>query len=131
MFDVVVFDEASQIDQVRAATALMRAERAVIVGDPRQLRHVSFVSDERMDAAADDFGVGSQLRHLADVRRNSLFDIAAATSPVIALREHFRSARHIILLSRRNPASRPQDRNRSRDAGVGIRHRHHLDGHRR
>jgi superfamily I DNA and/or RNA helicase len=101
MFDVVVFDEASQIDQVRAATALMRGRRAVIVGDPRQLRHVSFVSDERMDAAAAEFGVSSQLRHLADVRRNSLFDIAAATSPVIALREHFRSAPHIIGFSNR------------------------------
>jgi len=101
MFDVVVFDEASQIEQVRAATALMRARRAVVVGDPRQLRHVSFVSDVRMEEAVAKYGIDSQLRHLADVRRNSLFDIAAATSPVIALQEHFRSVPHIIEFSNR------------------------------
>jgi hypothetical protein len=122
MFDVVVFDEASQIEQVRAATALMRAGRAVVVGDPRQLRHVSFVSDERMDAAAAECGVDTQLRHLADVRRNSLFDIAAATSPVIVLREHFRSVPHIIGFSNRHfygdrlRLMTQHPRNESRDA---------------
>ena len=45
LFDLVVLDEASHVDQVRAAPVLARARRALIVGDPRQLRFVSFVSD--------------------------------------------------------------------------------------
>jgi hypothetical protein len=34
MFDVVIFDEASQIDQMRAAPALARAKRTIVVGIP-------------------------------------------------------------------------------------------------
>jgi hypothetical protein len=46
-FDLVILDEASSIDQPLAAPALLRARRAVVVGDPQQLRHVSFLSDAR------------------------------------------------------------------------------------
>lgn len=99
LFDLVIFDEASQIEQVRSATALMRARRAVVAGDPRQLRHVSFVSDARMDQAAAAAGIPEELRHLGDVRRNSLFDVAAAAGPLHFLEEHFRSVPHIIEFS--------------------------------
>lgn len=34
LFDLVILDEASSIDQPHAATALLRGGRAVIVGDP-------------------------------------------------------------------------------------------------
>ncbi|HEX3542440.1 MAG TPA: AAA domain-containing protein, partial [Acidimicrobiales bacterium] len=47
LFDLVILDEASSIDQPLAAPALLRARRAVIVGDPHQLRHVSFLSDAK------------------------------------------------------------------------------------
>ncbi|MCP4963783.1 MAG: AAA family ATPase [bacterium] len=101
MFDVVIFDEASQIDQMRAAPGLARAKRAIVVGDPRQLRHVSFVSDDAMtDAAAAANLVGDEARIL-DVRRNSLFDAAASVSSVTWLDEHFRSVPHIIAFSDR------------------------------
>ena len=53
LFDLVILDEASQIDQVLGAAALLRARRAVIVGDPRQLRHVSFVGDDQVRAGLD------------------------------------------------------------------------------
>jgi hypothetical protein len=99
VFDVVVFDEASQIDQMRAAPGLARAKRAIVVGDPRQLRHVSFVSDDAMiEAAAAADLVGDEARIL-DVRRNSLFDAAASVSSVTWLDEHFRSVPHIIAFS--------------------------------
>lgn len=101
MFDVVIFDEASQIDQMRAAPALARAERAIVVGDPRQLRHVSFVSDEVIEGAALDHGLGGERARILDVRRNSLFDAAAAASSVTWLDEHFRSVPHIISFSDR------------------------------
>jgi hypothetical protein len=101
MFDVVIFDEASQIDQLRAAPALCRARRAVVVGDPRQLRHVSFVSDAAGEDAAAAEGITGETARQLDVRRNSLFDAAAAASPVTELLEHYRSVPHIIGFSDR------------------------------
>ena len=101
MFDVVIFDEASQIDQTRAAPALARAKRAIVVGDPRQLRHVSFVADDAAAGAARTHGIDGDLARLLDVRRNSLFDAAAGASPVTWLDEHFRSVPHIIAFSGR------------------------------
>jgi hypothetical protein len=101
MFDVVIFDEASQIDQTRAAPALARARRAMIVGDPRQLRHVSFVADEAAASAARVHGIDGDLARLLDVRRNSLFDASAGAAPVTWLDEHFRSVPHIIAFSDR------------------------------
>lgn len=100
LFDLVILDEASQIDQILAAGALCRAERVMVVGDPRQLRHVSFISDERMDDGAAALPRASlELQRLLDVRRNSLFDVAAAASAVTWLNEHFRSVPHLIEFS--------------------------------
>lgn len=101
VFDLVIFDEASQISQIRAATALLRARRTVVVGDPRQLRHVSFTADGTMDQAARAHGLSATDRQVLDVRRNSLYDAAASAAPVIVLEEHFRSAPHIIEFSNR------------------------------
>ena len=66
-FDLVIFDEASQIDQIRAAPALARGKRTMIVGDPRQLRHVSFVSDDVMDTADRSKDFGPNLSRVLDV----------------------------------------------------------------
>lgn len=101
-FDLVIFDEASQIDQIRAAPALARARQAMIVGDPRQLRHVSFVSDDAMDESAERNSLGSYRDRLLDVRRNSLFDTGAAATEITWLDEHFRSVPHIIRFSDRH-----------------------------
>jgi len=101
VFDVVIFDEGSQIDQLRAAPALARARRAVVIGDPKQLRHVSFLSDDAMAASADEHGIEAETLRILDVRRNSLFDVAVGASAVSALREHFRSVPHIIGFSDR------------------------------
>jgi hypothetical protein len=100
-FDLVIFDEASQIDQLRAAPALARAKRAMIVGDPRQLRHVSFVSDEAMADSAREHNLPAELARLLDVRRNSLFDTASSGNRITWLDEHFRSVPHIIGFSDR------------------------------
>lgn len=95
LFDLVILDEASQIDQARAAPALLRGRRAVVVGDPHQLRHVSFVSDRNADEVLAAHGL-AKWRALLDPRRVSAFDLAAAIAPVDELREHFRSVPHLI-----------------------------------
>ena len=41
-FDLVIFDEASQVTPADAIGALMRAERAIVAGDPHQLPPTSF-----------------------------------------------------------------------------------------
>lgn len=41
-FDVVIFDEASQVTPADAVGALMRADRAIVAGDPHQLPPTSF-----------------------------------------------------------------------------------------
>lgn len=98
MFDLVVLDEASSIDQPRAAAALLRGSRAVVVGDPQQLRHVSFVSTEATQKAIQAHvpTASAALRAKLDVRGSSIFDVAAAVAPVRTLDEHFRSAPHLF-----------------------------------
>lgn len=98
LFDLVMLDEASQIDQPYGALALLRGRRAVVVGDPRQLRHVSFTADADVRSTLDLH----DLTHLADrldLRRVSTFDAAAASAPVTWLDEHHRSLPHLIEFS--------------------------------
>ncbi|MFI1990781.1 DEAD/DEAH box helicase [Actinoplanes sp. NPDC020271] len=92
LFDLVVIDEASHVDQIRAAPVLARARRALIVGDPRQLRFVSFVSDVDVAQVLTRHGADERL----DVRRVSTYDLATATAPVTWLAEHHRSVPHLI-----------------------------------
>ena len=47
LFDLVVIDEASQCDIASALPLLFRARRAVIIGDPLQLKHVSTVAPQQ------------------------------------------------------------------------------------
>lgn len=62
-FDMVIFDEASQLPTGEAIVALARAKSAVIVGDPKQLPPTSFFSNvyadedqenEDMESVLDD-----------------------------------------------------------------------------
>lgn len=102
MFDLVIIDEATQVDQIAAAPALLRGHRCVVAGDTRQLRHVSFTSDEAMRSALASAGIADpETAGRLDVRRMSLFDLAAAAAPVRVLDQHFRSAPHLISFSAR------------------------------
>lgn len=98
MFDLVILDEASSIDQPLAATTLLRGRRAVIAGDPHQLRHVSFLPDERLREVLTSHGLDGSpaLAARLDVRRNSTFDVAVGVVPALTLGEHFRSDPHLM-----------------------------------
>jgi predicted DNA-binding WGR domain protein len=50
LFDVVIFDEASQIPMEDAVPALCRAPQVIVVGDENQLPPTSFFSSAREDA---------------------------------------------------------------------------------
>lgn len=49
-FDLVVFDEASQVLPSDAVPALLRAPQAIVVGDSRQLPPTAFFDDDRSSA---------------------------------------------------------------------------------
>ena len=49
LFDIVIFDEASQIPTCEAVPALARAKSAIIVGDPNQMPPTSFFTDTASD----------------------------------------------------------------------------------
>ncbi|MGI5242332.1 AAA domain-containing protein [Dactylosporangium sp. CA-139066] len=92
LFDLVILDEAAHIDQIRAAPVLARARRALVAGDPSQLRFVSFVADVDVAETLQRHGLPDRI----DVRRSSAFDVAVGAAPVTWLSEHYRCAPHLI-----------------------------------
>ncbi|AKH99665.1 DNA/RNA helicase, superfamily I [Hoeflea sp. IMCC20628] len=98
LFDLVIFDEASQCDIASALPLFARAKRAVVVGDDRQLSFISQlgVAHDRNLMQAQGLPVGSMGR-LAQSRR-SLFDLANLTPHAvkITLRDQYRSATDIV-----------------------------------
>ncbi|MDG2224496.1 MAG: AAA domain-containing protein [Rubripirellula sp.] len=104
LFDLVIIDEASQCDLAFASVALMRGRRAVVVGDPNQLRHVCFLSRAREQASFVRNEIPAIMQQRFHYRR-SLFDAAADTVDAkhfFRLDEHFRSHPQIIDFSNRN-----------------------------
>ncbi|MET7398723.1 AAA domain-containing protein [Dactylosporangium sp. NPDC005572] len=97
LFDLVILDEAAHIDQLRAAPVLARARRALVAGDPSQLRFVSFVADVDVAATLARHGLSERV----DVRRSSAYDVAVGASPATWLDEHYRCAPHLIDFSAR------------------------------
>ncbi len=96
-FDLVVIDEASQCDIASAIPLLLRAKRAVIIGDPLQLRHVSEIDVSTDRALMSDNNLVDHLEWSYSTQ--SLFDIAAAIrdeESMITLRDHHRSDSQII-----------------------------------
>ncbi len=104
IFDLVVIDEASQCDIASALPLLYRARRAVVIGDPLQLKHVSTVApqQDRLLLAAHGLAEG----HAAWAYSvNSLFDLARSWcryEDIVNLRDHHRSHRDIIGFSNRH-----------------------------
>ncbi len=102
-FDLVVFDEASQCDIASALPLLYRAKRAAVIGDPKQLAHISGLVRGQDQQLLDKFNLVGSYPHWA-YSYNSLFDLAAGLSSgagVIALRDHHRSHADIIEFSNR------------------------------
>lgn len=100
-FDLVVFDEASQCDIASALPLLYRAKRAVIIGDPKQLAHISGMPKGQDQQLLQRFDLVENFPHWA-YSYNSLFDLAAGFSSVediVNLRDHHRSHADIIEFS--------------------------------
>ena len=87
-FDIVIFDEASQLPTCKAVGALARGRNAIIVGDPKQMPPTSFFSGNIVD---ED--------HLEEEDLESILeDCLALNMPQTHLLWHYRS-RHESLIA--------------------------------
>ncbi len=82
-FDVVVFDEASQIFPQDAIGAVYRGKQLIVVGDSRQMPPTNFFTS--MIEAESDEDTGD----VADFE--SILDICQASFPQLSLKWHYRS----------------------------------------
>lgn len=97
-FDLVVFDEASQCDIASALPLLYRAKAAAVIGDPKQLSHISTLQRGQDQQLLEKYDLLPGYPHWA-YSYNSLFDLAAgqATSEnFVNLLDHHRSHADII-----------------------------------
>lgn len=97
LFDVVIFDEASQILTEEAVPALSRAPQVVVVGDEMQLPPTSFFSaaldeDEKQVTAEED---GETIAILLDA--DSLLNQSARNLPATLLAWHYRSRSEALI----------------------------------
>lgn len=102
MFDVVIIDEASQCDIASCIPVLFRAKKAIIVGDDKQLPHLSFLEKAKEQSFLSQYNIDDRYQLMWRFRENSMFDLANyySTTPVL-LDEHFRSSAPIIEFSSR------------------------------
>ncbi len=103
LFDVVILDEATQCDIASCLPLLQRGKRGVVVGDPKQLRHISFLPEARHQAIAQDCQLSLAQQVQYHYRDKSILDAAsehiADQHRVSFLNEHFRSLPGIIAFS--------------------------------
>ncbi|AFV10583.1 DNA helicase-like protein [Thermacetogenium phaeum DSM 12270] len=101
LFDLVIIDEASQCDIPSAIPLLYRARRALIIGDPKQLTHITSLREVTEDNLARRFGLTPNDLLVFSYRSRSLFGLASARvgEKPLFLDQHFRSHPAIITFS--------------------------------
>ena len=87
-FDVVVFDEASQIPVWDAIGAIARGKQVVMVGDPKQLPPTNFF--DRAESSADDEDVEGDMESILD-------ECMGASLPTLNLDWHYRSRNESLI----------------------------------
>ena len=99
LFDYVIFDEASQCDIASAMPLLARARKAIIVGDPEQLKFIPGLSIAQEHALMDSAELPKKGRASVAQSRVSLFDFVRrrlGEKNVYLLADQFRSAPEIV-----------------------------------
>ncbi|MCY4644634.1 MAG: AAA domain-containing protein [Bacteriovoracales bacterium] len=134
-FDLVIIDEASQCDIASALPLLYRAKRAVVLGDPNQLRHITTLSGHQDLQLLEEHGLKG-LEHWG-YSKNSCFDISAISCRnIITLKEHHRSHPDIIQYSNKHfyngilrVATKNENLKRFTSTEEPSVEWHHIDGH--
>lgn len=102
LFDLVVIDEASQCAIPHILPLLFRARRALVIGDPMQLTHITQTSPHREALIRRGNGLRSDWleKHHLVYRRHSAFHAAEQSAGgTLLLDEHFRCHPHIAGIS--------------------------------
>ena len=102
LFDVVIFDEASQIPVEEAIPAIYRSHQTIIVGDEMQLPPTTFFAGSRREE--DSVVIDEEGEHFKmDLDSDSLLAQSASNLPSTLLAWHYRS-RYESLISFSNAA---------------------------
>lgn len=122
-FDVIIFDEASQVRPEDALGALLRGNQAVVIGDSKQLPPTSFF-DKMIEDELEEFDETSSLPS----QMESILNLCKVSFPVKTLRWHYRS-RHESLIALSNAEFYenklyvyPSPQHRSKDIGLQFVH---------
>jgi len=131
-FDIVIFDEASQVKPVDAFGAILRAQQAVVVGDSKQLPPTSFFDTMFADDAPGyDEDADAEIPMRAGDVESVLALFNSKGAPERMLRWHYRS-RHDSLIAVSNRefyesklVTFPSPDNERKELGLRL---HHLPG---
>ena len=88
LFDLLIFDEASQLYVEKSIPSIVRAKKVVIAGDHKQLRPSS-LGDGRIEMNEDLIDEDAEIS--AALEEESLLDLARFRYPDILLNTHYRS----------------------------------------
>ena len=97
-YDLVIIDEASQCDIASMIPLLYRAKRAVIIGDPNQLKHITTMTRQQDRELVAKHEIDACFSYCV----HSLFDLAISVghqNDLVHLRDHHRSHADIIEFS--------------------------------
>jgi len=97
IFDVAIIDEASQCDIASCFPIMYRAKKTIVVGDDKQLPHLSFLEKAKEQSFFTQYNIPDKYQLMWRFRTNSVFDLANyySTCPIL-LDEHFRCLPPII-----------------------------------
>jgi len=88
-FDIVVFDEASQVLPADAVPAILRGRQLVVAGDDRQLPPTTFFASQSLSGDGDEESMLADL--VATSGFESVLDAVTPILPTAMLRWHYRS----------------------------------------
>ncbi len=98
LLDYVIIDEASQCDIASIIPLLYRAKKAIIIGDPKQLGHITQLSKKQDLSLLERYHISPEWSYSV----NSVYALAAGkvnAEEIIQLKDHFRSCEEIIAFS--------------------------------
>ena len=90
-FDLVIFDEASQIPPWDAVGAMARGQQVIVAGDPKQLPPTNFFNRSATDD--DDDYPDDDIEDMESI----LDELDAASLPKVDLRWHYRSENETLI----------------------------------
>ncbi|MBD5396521.1 DUF3320 domain-containing protein [bacterium] len=99
-FDLVIFDEASQVHTEDAIGAIMRGKQVIIVGDTQQLPPTNFFASSLNDEDFDNEEEDDDTKDCDAGAYDSILEEAVTVLPERSLRWHYRSRHeHLIAFS--------------------------------